>query len=66
VTNQTGAKLPPQPSIKQTAAFFGVDGKTIRRWIARGDLIAYRIGPRLIRIERDSILKLASPIGGAA
>jgi excisionase family DNA binding protein len=42
-----------------------VDTKTIRRWIARGDLIAYRIGPRLIRIDRESILRLASPIGGA-
>jgi excisionase family DNA binding protein len=61
-----GTGLPPQPTIKQTAEFFGVDDKTIRRWIAQGRLTAYRIGPRLIRIDRESILKLASPIGGAA
>jgi excisionase family DNA binding protein len=58
--------LAPQPTIKETAEFFGVDVKTIRRWIAHGRLIAYRVGPKLIRIERESILKLASPIGGAA
>jgi len=29
-------------------------------------LIAYRIGPRLIRLDRESVLKLARPIGGAA
>lgn len=58
--------LPPQPDIKQAAKFFGVDPKTVRRYIADGRLIAYRVGPRLIRIDRESILKLASPIGGAA
>jgi excisionase family DNA binding protein len=62
--NQTGA-LPPQPTIKQTADYFGVDVKTIRRWIVQGRLIAYRVGPRLIRVDRESIVKLASPIGAA-
>jgi excisionase family DNA binding protein len=73
MTNQTRAPshktvhgLPTQPTIKQTADFFGVDAKTIRRWISQGRLTAYRVGPRLIRIDRESILKLASPIGGAA
>jgi excisionase family DNA binding protein len=65
MTNQTGT-LQPQPTIKQTAEYFGVDVKTIRRWIAQGRLTAYRVGPRLIRIDRESIMKLASPIGGAA
>ena len=62
----TGAGLPPQPTQKQTAEFFGVDVKTIRRWVAQGRLTAYRVGPRLIRVDRESILKLASPIGGLA
>jgi excisionase family DNA binding protein len=64
--NHMGVNLPPQPTIKQSAEFFGVDVKTVRRWIAQGRLTAYRVGPRLIRIDRNSILKLASPIGGAA
>lgn len=63
--SHNGAHLPTQPTIKQTAAFFGVDEKTIRRWISQRRLTAYRIGPRLIRVDRESILKLASPIGAA-
>ena len=60
------AQLPPNPDIKKTAEYFDVDVKTIRRWISQGRLTAYRVGPRLIRVDRASILKLASPIGGAA
>ncbi|OYN77473.1 helix-turn-helix domain-containing protein [Mycolicibacterium sphagni] len=58
--------LPAQPDIKATAAYLGVNEKTIRRWISQGYLTAYRVGPKLIRVDRASILKLASPIGGAA
>jgi excisionase family DNA binding protein len=60
-----GTSLPPRPTIRQAAEFHGVDVKTIRRWIAEGRLRAYRIGPRLIRLERESVLKLARPIGNA-
>jgi excisionase family DNA binding protein len=63
MTANTGA-LPPNPDIKTTAAFLKVDPKTVRRYITDGWLTAYRVGPKLIRIDRDSILKLASPIGG--
>jgi excisionase family DNA binding protein len=63
---KTGAELPAHPTQKQAAEFIGVDVKTIRRWISQGRLTAYRVGPRLIRVDRASILKLASPIGGAA
>lgn len=64
--NYPGTHLPPQPTIAETAQYFGVDVKTVRRWIAQSRLVAYRVGPRLIRVDRASILKLASPIGGAA
>jgi excisionase family DNA binding protein len=60
VNDHKRALLPPQPTIQQTADYFGVDTKTVRRWIAQGRLIAYRVGPRLIRIDRDSVLILAS------
>jgi excisionase family DNA binding protein len=66
VNINTRAELPARPSIKQAAEYIGVDEKTIRRYIAQGRLIAYRIGPRLIRLDRESVLKLARPIGGAA
>jgi hypothetical protein len=50
--------------MKQTAAHFGADEKTIRRWVAQVRLAAYRRGPKLIRVDRASILKLGNPIGG--
>lgn len=64
MSNQEG--LPPQPTTKQVSEFFGVDIRTIRRWISQGLLTAHRVGPRLIRIDRESVLKLANtPVGGA-
>jgi excisionase family DNA binding protein len=57
--------LPPRLNIKQAADFHGVDEKSIRRWIAQGRLTAYRVGPRLIRLDRDSVLNLGNRIGGA-
>lgn len=63
MNNESG--LPPQPTIKQVAEFFGVDIRTIRRWISQGLLTAHRVGPRLIRIDRESVLKLANPVAGA-
>jgi excisionase family DNA binding protein len=66
MTRTTGADLPARTTIKQAAAFHGVDQKTIRRWIAEGRLKAHRVGPRLIRVDRDSLLALARPIGGRA
>ncbi|BAW08748.1 conserved hypothetical protein [Nocardia seriolae] len=48
-----------------------VDIKTIYRWIDSGYLTAYRVGPRLLRVERSELLAVAKPIeanfpGGAA
>jgi hypothetical protein len=40
--------------------------KTIRRRITDGTLTTHRVGPRAIRIERDSVLAmLDSPLGAA-
>jgi excisionase family DNA binding protein len=65
--NQThAATLPPHPSIKQAAEYHGVDQKTIRRWIAQGRLMAQRVGPRPIRLDREEVLSLGRRIGGAA
>jgi excisionase family DNA binding protein len=56
--------LPARPNIKEAAEFHGVDDKTIRRYIAMGLLTGYRVGPRLIRLDRDSVLNLGNRIGG--
>lgn len=55
--------LPPRLSIKQGAEWLGVSDKTIRRYISQGRLKAVRVGPRLIRIDRDSLVALATPVG---
>ncbi|HYB38328.1 MAG TPA: helix-turn-helix domain-containing protein [Mycobacterium sp.] len=55
--------LPVRPSIQQAAARLGVDPKTVRRYIAQGRIKAVRVGPRLVRVERESLLALAKPIG---
>ena len=51
--------LPSSPSIQQSADFLGVSYNTIRRRITDGTLRAYRVGPRVIRVDRDSLIELA-------
>ncbi|UGT45166.1 helix-turn-helix domain-containing protein [Nocardia yamanashiensis] len=58
-------------SLREAAALAHVDIKTIRRWIDGGHLAAYRMGPRLLRVERSELLAVAKPVtanfpGGAA
>jgi excisionase family DNA binding protein len=58
--------LPALLSVEQVADATGMSHKTIRRRVADNTLRAHRIGPRLIRIERDSVLELLrSPISAA-
>ncbi|WP_224785937.1 helix-turn-helix domain-containing protein [Microbacterium caowuchunii] len=42
-------------SIRAAAAEFGIHVDTVRRLISRGDIYAERIGPRLIRVDLDSL-----------
>lgn len=53
-------------SITAAAAYAGVCTKTIRRWIANGQLAAYRVGPRLIKVDLDDLDTMFQPIGGNA
>jgi excisionase family DNA binding protein len=62
----TEHQLPVRPTIRQAADYLTVDTKTIRRYIAAGRLRAYRVGPRLIRVDRESLMTLAQPVGGTA
>ncbi|VCT89531.1 hypothetical protein MHAS_01225 [Mycolicibacterium hassiacum DSM 44199] len=57
------ALMPARASIQQTAEYLGVSTKTVRRYIADGKLKAVRLGPRLIRVERESVEALMRPIG---
>jgi excisionase family DNA binding protein len=59
---QIGQNLPPRPSVRRAAEFHGVGQRTIRRCIAQGRLMAQRVGPHSIRLDRDKVLD----IGGVA
>jgi excisionase family DNA binding protein len=52
--------LPARPTIQQAADFLGVNEKTIRNRLADRSLKGYRVGPRAIRVDRDSLIALAS------
>ncbi|AEK07402.1 DNA binding domain protein [Mycobacterium phage Rockstar] len=58
--------LPQRASIQQVADHLGVSTRTVRNYIADGKLKAVRLGPRLIRVERDSVEALMRPIGNWA
>jgi excisionase family DNA binding protein len=61
---RTPTGLPALLTICQVADATGLSTKTIRRRISDHTLVAHRIGPRAIRIERDSVLALlAVPLG---
>jgi len=54
--------------LTEAAESIGVSKRTIRRRIADGSLPAYRIGPRLIKVDRTAVEALAKriPTGGEA
>lgn len=65
--------LSPRLTIPQAAELLAVSSDTIRRMIARGELRAYRYGPRINRIDPEDLLKVREPVtsladlrGGAA
>lgn len=57
-------QLPVHASVQQVADHLGVSTKTVRNYIADGRLSAVRLGPRLIRVKRESVERLMNPIGG--
>lgn len=56
-------------TVPDAAAHIGVSAQTLRRMIDRGELPAYRIGPRNIRIDvsdLDTLARPITPVGGGA
>ena len=43
------------PTVEKAAEDLGVSAETIRRWIRDGRLIAYRVGPRRLRVDLESL-----------
>ena len=48
-------------SVPEAAADLKVTSSTVRRWIASGDLPAYRVGKRRIVLKRSDIMTLIAP-----
>lgn len=55
----------PHVSIERAAEILGVVPRTVRRLIAAGELPAYRIGKRIIRIRESDVAALLRPIPAA-
>jgi excisionase family DNA binding protein len=51
--------------LADAAEYAGVTTKTIRRWIAAGNLTGYRVGPRLIRVKASELDAMLLPIPAA-
>lgn len=52
-------------SVQEAAEFLGLSVSTIRRYIRDGRLPAYRVaGERLLRVRRDDLKALLSPVFG--
>jgi len=49
-------------TIGEAAEVVGVHPSTIRRRIEKGKLIAFRVGPRLIRVRRSDLERLFKSI----
>ena len=52
-------------SVADAAARVGVSTKTVRRWIASGQLAGYRMGPRLLRVDPDEFDRMLTLIPAA-
>ena len=49
-------------TIESAADMLAVNPRTIRRYISSGDLPAYRLGPRQLRVKREDVAALLTPI----
>lgn len=59
------AGMPQLLTMSEAAAISRLSVATLRRRISEGALAAHRVGPRVLRVDRDSLLALiGSPIRG--
>ena len=57
------AATPAAYTMNGVAEQLGVSRETVRRMIARGELRAYKVGPKLVRIDPADVAKVMRPIG---
>lgn len=49
-------------TLADAAHHLGISHRTLRYWIAEGRLTAYRVGPRLVRLDAREVDALVEPI----
>lgn len=65
-TKHPAAPMEGLLTIAQAAEWLGCRADTIRRMIARGELLATRYGPRMIRIHPDDLRAMGEPVTNMA
>lgn len=53
-------------SVTDAALYMGVSPRTIRRMISRGEIVAKRFGPRLIRVDMARLAESGRPLAWTA
>ena len=53
-------------SISHAAEHASVCTRTVRRWISQGDLVGYRLGKRIIRVDLNELDAMLRPIPSAS
>jgi excisionase family DNA binding protein len=61
--NRRERRHPELIGVGAAAKYCDVYPSTIRRWITAGRLNAYRVGPRLIKIDLAELDKIMRPVG---
>jgi excisionase family DNA binding protein len=60
------SRKPRWASLEQAETYSNIPRRTLRRWIAKGWLPAYRLGPRQIQVDLNDVDRLRTPIPSAA
>lgn len=60
--NPRPATRPARLTLTEAADAIGVHRRTLERYIKAGRLTAYRVGPRLVRVDPDEVEALLVPI----
>jgi excisionase family DNA binding protein len=64
MTKPAETKPPPQYlSTTEAAALVGVAPATVREWIREGRLTGYKVGGRLVKINRDDLPSVFETLG---
>lgn len=63
--NRRERRHPQLVGLTEAADRCGVHYRTIRRWIAAGQLKAVRVGPRLLKVDAAQLDAMMQPLGGA-